>query len=279
MLLSCLLAPGSTLAQTAPKVAGELVSAHEASLNGIAAISGLTVFSGSKLKTADAGSATITVGKQGRFELGSGTDMVLNFAPNSVGGELLHGRAVLSVPAGVSIAVSTPEGRVVTDGGKPAVVAVDMTKERARVVSYLGEAKVVSAGRTESVNFGEEVVLQRESSTRGWKHGRLMALGAAGAAGAAGVVGAAGTAATAGQIGGTVATAAGATAATVATVAVPTTPTLFTLVNSSVDLSLPSGTQARGSGLTRDPRDRFRPALTCRDRNSSFCRRRSFAGQ
>src|SRR5262245_7625357 len=119
VLLSCLLAPGSTLAQTAPKMAGELVSARGATLNNVGAISGLTVFSGSKMKTSSGGTATIALGKSGRFELGSDTEMILSFSSNSVGGELLNGRTVVSVPAGVSVSVMTPEGRIASDGKQP----------------------------------------------------------------------------------------------------------------------------------------------------------------
>ena len=281
VLFGCLLAPGPTFAQTHPKVAGELISAKETSLNGMAAISGLTVFSGSKLKTANAGAATVTVGRMGRLELGSGTEMVLSFAPNAVGGELLDGRAVLSVPAGVNLSIKTMEGKITTDGAQATVLSIDLSSQRARVVTYLGAAQVTSYGKTDKIANGEELVLQRQKSTSGWQRGRILAAGAGvvGAAGALGLASTAGHAAAATAASAATATTV-ATVASAAAVAVPSTPSLIGLVRSSVTTSLPSSTtNITRTGLSRNPQDFFRPVVTCRDRSSVTCRRRSFVGQ
>jgi hypothetical protein len=157
-----LLMTGMVWAQSSLKAMGEIASASQATINGFSAISGMTVFSNNRIRTAGQGAAIINLGRIGRVELGPETDMTLSFSRAGIGGELHSNNVVVSAPAGVAISIKTPKGMVVTDGKKPAVLTVYADSERARVITHISEAIVTSSGKeggikTDRVAQGEEL--------------------------------------------------------------------------------------------------------------------------
>jgi hypothetical protein len=173
----------SALAQTAPQAAGELSVTGPVTINGTAAISGATVFNDSRVKTAKNGTATINLGKFGRIELAPDTEMTVRFSETTVGGNLLGGRAVVSTPVGVGIAVATADGTAVSDGKQAAVLTVDVTCGNTRVASSRSDAKVTSGNKVEYVAAGQEVAVGTQAAGQGSRCTRLSAAGATGVGG------------------------------------------------------------------------------------------------
>jgi hypothetical protein len=148
----------SALAQTAAK-AGELTVAGSVMINGTQAISGATVFNDSKIKTARNSGATISLGRLGRIQLGPESEMTLRFTDGNIGGNLSAGRAVVSAPAGVAIAVATAEGIATADGKQASALTVDVTCGNTRVASARSGAKVTAGSKVEYVAAGSEVAV------------------------------------------------------------------------------------------------------------------------
>lgn len=173
-------------AQTAQKAAGELSVRGNVTLNGLAAISGATVFSNGTIKTGDNGFATVNLGKQGRVELAPNSEMVLSFGAENVGGTLRSGRTTVSAPAGIGISVVTADGNAVADGRQAAVMVVDITCGNTRVMAARSDAKVTAGNKVEYVAAGQEVSVGSQQAPRCT---RLAATAAAagGAGGAAGL--------------------------------------------------------------------------------------------
>lgn len=158
-----LLVTGSTAAKT---VAGELLFARQVTLNGTAAISGLTVFSESRFQTSPSGAATINLNQLGRIGLGPETEMTLRFTESMMGGSLLSGRVIVSAPAGVKILVVTAQGLTQSDGKQATALTIDVTDGHTRVVANLGDAEVTSGHRIEYVAEGKEVVVGTKAANK-----------------------------------------------------------------------------------------------------------------
>lgn len=90
------------------------------------AITGTTVFTDSRIAVACAkgNSAIVNLGRLGRIELSAGSKLLLRFSDGLISGDLLEGKAVVSTPAGVKVAVNTPEGVSSSDGKDAAVTPV-----------------------------------------------------------------------------------------------------------------------------------------------------------
>lgn len=138
-------------AQSSPKPVGEIASASRTTINGSSVISGMTVFSKNRIRTDKEGAAIINLGKHGRIEISSETDMTLRFAEGSIGGDLHSRRLVISAQAGVALAINTARGLVTTDGKQPAVLTIDVDNNRSLVIAHRGEARVISGSKVERV--------------------------------------------------------------------------------------------------------------------------------
>jgi len=229
-------------AQAPSKAKGEVVSASQTKINGVPAISGMTVFSNNRILTGSHGAAVINLGRLGRIECGADTDMTLRLTGESIGGELRSKRVVVSAGAGIAIAINTAKSIVTTDGQKPAVLTIYVERERARVISHVGAASVVSTDEGGRPAGGKE--LSRSPRGGGWKRAGLAA-GAIGAASAA-------------KIG-----VQGATAA-------PTAPTFAGLFKAGINYSIdPKSDDDPGS---EEP---FETSMTCRESDKKYCHKKS----
>jgi hypothetical protein len=237
---------GPVWAQSSSKAKGEIVSARQTKINGFSAISGTTVFSNNRVMTGQHGSAVINLGKLGRIEFGSETDMTLSLSEASIGGELRSNRVVVSARAGIAIAVNTAKSLVTTDGRQPAVLTIYIDGESARVIAHVGEASIVPTvkeGPKEGRMAGGKGLSQSPRGD-GWKRAGLVA-GAIGAAKVAkiGVQGAS---------------------------AAPDAPTFAGLfkagINYSIDPKFNRGQDSEESSET---------SMTCRDSDNKYCRKKS----
>lgn len=148
--------------KSAGRAMGEIVSARQATINGASVITGMTVFSNNRIRTAPGGAAIVNLGKIGRVELGPDADLTLTFSPGAIGGELRSSNIIVSAPAGVAISIKTEKGMVTTDGQKPAVLTIYADQKNSRVMTHLGEALVTSSSqdgrvKTNRVVEGEEL--------------------------------------------------------------------------------------------------------------------------
>jgi hypothetical protein len=96
------------------QVNGQLIANGPVTINGNKAITGTTVFTESNIAVdcAKGNSAIVNLGALGRIELVAGTKLTLRFSEGQIGGNLTEGKAVISTPAGVKVAVNTPDGVV-----------------------------------------------------------------------------------------------------------------------------------------------------------------------
>jgi hypothetical protein len=231
---------GQVWAQAPLKAKGEIVSASQTKINGLSAISGMTVFSNNRIQTGSHGAAVINLGRLGRIECGAETDMTLRLSDASIGGELRSNRVVVSARAGIAISINTAKSVVTTDGQQPAVLTIYVDRERARVISHVGAASIVSTGAEGRLAGGKE--MSQSPRGMGWKRARM----AAGASGA--------------QIGVQGATAPGA----------PKSPTFAGLFKAGIDYSIdPMADNGPGS---EEP---FETSITCRDSDKKYCHKKS----
>ncbi len=105
---------------------GQLIVTGSVTVNQKKAITGTTVFTDTQIAVACAkgSGATVNLGKLGLVELTPGTKMTLRFSDGVIGGELMEGKAVVSAPAGVKVAVNTSEGVTSADGIEASVTPV-----------------------------------------------------------------------------------------------------------------------------------------------------------
>jgi len=142
-----------------PQLVGQLIVSGSATVNEKRAITGASVFNNSRIGVAcSKGSAAIVnLGKLGRIELSPGSKMVLRFSEGLISGDLLEGKAVVSTPAGVKIAINRPDGVSSTDG-KEATVTPVVTQRGVRCVpvalSTSGSSAALSPGLLAAMIIG-----------------------------------------------------------------------------------------------------------------------------
>jgi fructose-specific component phosphotransferase system IIB-like protein len=117
---------GSTRTENDPQIVGQLIVSGTATVNDKKAITGTSVFSNSRIGVACAKGSTaiVNLGRLGRVELSPGAKLVLRFSDGIINGDLLEGKAVVSTPNGVKVAINTPDGVISSDGKAAAVTPV-----------------------------------------------------------------------------------------------------------------------------------------------------------
>src|SRR5262245_42626845 len=95
---------------------GQLIATGPVTVNGNNAITGTTIFTDSNIVVdcAKGNSAIVNLGYLGRVELVPGTKMTLRFRDGMISGDLQDGKAIISTPRGMKVAVNTPDGQVVS---------------------------------------------------------------------------------------------------------------------------------------------------------------------
>jgi hypothetical protein len=226
------------------KASGEVISASKTTINGFSAVSGATVFNNNRIRTGKDGGAVINLGRLGRIELGSETDMTIRISEASIGGELRSSQMVVSARTGISIAVNTAEGIVTTDGRGPAVLTIYLDGKRPRVITHMGSANVVTTGgnpldkKKELSPIPSSVALVRAGVT-------------------ASVIGVATLHNSAGQ----------------APTLRPATPTFTNLFRAGVNYSMGSKVNGNPNGPGAD--ESFETSMTCRGNDQKTCLKKS----
>ncbi len=157
----------TAFAQVSPKLAGQLSVRGQVTFNGINAISGATIFSGSQVKTEADGSAIISLGRMGQIDLGPNTELTLRLDAGMIGGHLRSGYATISAATGVGINLATADGIAVANGNQSSVLTVDMTSGNTRVASIRSEVRVTTGNQIEIIAAGQEVSVGTQTNQKG----------------------------------------------------------------------------------------------------------------
>jgi|GEM_PF-3419581 len=136
-------------------VAGEVVFAGGATVDGLLAASGQTFFSGSTITTTPRLPSTLGLSNFARLELSPKTTLNLDFSASSVSGSLHSGRARVLIPTGLSADFKTGDASVTTDADSPAVFSLLFEGGRTTVFVEAGRAEVRAAGVSCPVAAGE----------------------------------------------------------------------------------------------------------------------------
>lgn len=189
----------SSVAIAAPKdVTGEITVSGQVTVNGQSAVSNSTILSGSTITTGSDSSATVSLGKNGRVEVGANSNITLRFSDNSIVGMLNEGKARVSNAAGVATTFTTKHATVVADAGQADSFTVEVECSHTHVDTTTGVVtlregtsdKQVVAGTSASAGNLEQTGCQpclRPDSAppvrvAGWPWLLLAAAGVAGAA-------------------------------------------------------------------------------------------------
>jgi hypothetical protein len=108
------------------QLTGQLIVGGPVTVNEKTAITGTTIFTDSRIavECAKRNSAVVDLGKLGRIELTAGSKMTLRFDQGLISGDLTEGKAVIRAPAGMRVAVNTPQGVVSANCGQACVTPV-----------------------------------------------------------------------------------------------------------------------------------------------------------
>lgn len=162
-LVSNYLLPSVALAQRG-KPTAQLSFARQVSVNNNNAAAGQTIFSGNWFKVAKQGTAIVNVGRMGRMEMGAGTDFVIRTSEEEIGGDFNSGCMTITAPAGVIVALNTPNGKVLTDGKQSSSFFVGFKGGTTNVIPTLGEVRVSSGNKIESFKPGEWTSMSANST-------------------------------------------------------------------------------------------------------------------
>lgn len=99
-------------------------------VNGNAANSGTTIFSGAQLQTPAGVEASINLASIGTLNITPDTDLTLTFDKENVNVQITRGNAFLSTMPGVKGSVTTPDGKSVMSSANPATPAPLSHKEK-----------------------------------------------------------------------------------------------------------------------------------------------------
>ncbi len=157
----------TAFAQVSPKLAGQLSVRGQVTFNGINAISGATIFSGSQIKTEADGSAIISLGRMGQVDLGPNTELTLRLDAGVIGGHLRSGYATISAATGIGVNLATADGIAVADGKQSSVLTVDMTSGNTRVACVRSEARVTTGNQVEIIAAGQEISVGTQTNQKG----------------------------------------------------------------------------------------------------------------
>ena len=99
-------------------ISGVITVSGQVTVNGQPAVSDSTVLSGAVIATGDGSSATISMGKVGRIEVGANSNVTLQFTDTSIIAMLSEGKARVANGAGIAATVTTKHATVIADSSQ-----------------------------------------------------------------------------------------------------------------------------------------------------------------
>ena len=143
------------LATPGAKASAELSVSGQVTVNGQKAISGGTLFTDSTISTADQSTASVSIGKLGRVELGANSNLRLSFSDRGINAMLETGSAQVSTLAGTTVNFSTKDGTVIVDGSQATSFTVNASHGRTSMSTVSGLAQFRSGSTVKQVAAGE----------------------------------------------------------------------------------------------------------------------------
>ena len=160
VLTLCLLATQALAAPAAPagersRVLGELTSFGQVLVNGDQAMSGATVFPGSRFTTAKESGAIVNLGQLGRVRFAPETSGLINFGEQGLQGALEGGVMTVSKPEGVTAVFTTKDAQVVPAAGSAAIFTVSIKNGSTVVKTEMGSVELRSGKTTKVIAAGQ----------------------------------------------------------------------------------------------------------------------------
>jgi hypothetical protein len=140
----------------APEVKGEISVTGQVTVNGQPAVSNSTIVSGSTIVTGSNSSAIVSLGKTGRIELASDSNITLKFTDNSIVGILSSGKARVSNSSGVATTITTKHSAVIADTGQSNSFAVEVECSHTHVDTMTGLVTMRSGTNDKQVAAGTD---------------------------------------------------------------------------------------------------------------------------
>lgn len=107
-------------------------------VNGQAAVSNSTIVSGSSIVTGADSSATISLGKIGRVELMSDSNLTLQFSESSIAGVINSGKVRVTNGAGVATSITSKDAVAIADAGQSDTFVVEVECSHTHVDTMAG---------------------------------------------------------------------------------------------------------------------------------------------
>jgi len=113
------------------------------------------LFTDSTISTANQSTASVSIGKLGRVELGANSNLRLSFSDKGINAMLETGTAHVSTLTGASVNFSTKDGTVVVDGSQATSFTVNASHGRTSMSTLSGVAQFRSGSTVKQVAAGE----------------------------------------------------------------------------------------------------------------------------
>lgn len=155
LLATQALAAPATPAGERGRLMGELMSFGHVLINGDEAMSGATVFPGSRFATSKESGAIVNLGAMGRVRLASESSGLLNFDEQGLQGTLEGGAMTVSKAQGVAAVFSTQDAQIVPAVGSAAIFTVALKDGKTVVKTEVGSVELRSGKTTKVVGAGQ----------------------------------------------------------------------------------------------------------------------------
>ncbi|HVF49763.1 MAG TPA: FecR domain-containing protein [Pyrinomonadaceae bacterium] len=146
---------------------GELSLEGRATVDGLEAVSGMTIFSGSEIATTDDSRAVVSLGRSGRVELLPRSRLRFDFAGAGVEGRLEQGGARFSTTGEAPLRVETAGATVSAGRFQPSLFVVDVSCGDASVSTHLGRVVLRDGASARSLAAGESASAGRRVAAAG----------------------------------------------------------------------------------------------------------------
>ena len=133
---------------------GIMSIAGTVTVDGTPAVSGQTLFTGSRIAIAEKSQSIVDLGSGTRFVLASETDLTLDFSKTNIASFLGKGKLRGFVPAGLPLTLRTADAELTTDASQPAAFTVQFLGHTTMVNVQKGRVEVRVGERLQSVGAG-----------------------------------------------------------------------------------------------------------------------------
>ncbi|MET0646825.1 MAG: hypothetical protein ABW208_09410 [Pyrinomonadaceae bacterium] len=140
-----------------PAPMGQVALAAGLTVDGLPAVVGQTVFTGSSFDTTEKSRGALELGNRARLELSGATALRLDFSDESVGGTLGSGGARVSVPRGVAASLATADASVVSETSEPALFSLQVSAEGTTLTVQSGRVEMRAGGAARKASAGESL--------------------------------------------------------------------------------------------------------------------------